>query len=87
MHTNMNTSIPPLYFLWTQMEEGREDYCSPHDDELKNRPFIHHRSTITQCTHHFHAVIRMVSSAWLDSWEGICALAGGSVINKWVNDM
>lgn len=44
---------------------GGEDYSYPHDDGLKNRPFIHHQSTITQCTHHFHAVILMVSSTWL----------------------
>lgn len=58
-----------LWFLWTHIEEGREDYDYPHDDGLKNRPFIRHRSTITQCTHHFHTVIRMVSSTWLPGSE------------------
>lgn len=56
------------------MEEGREDYGYPHDDGLKNRPFIHHRSTITQCTHHFHAVIRVASSAWLPGSESAVLL-------------
>lgn len=52
-------------FLFSQHTERRrrEDYCCPHG--LKKRPFIHHQSTITQCTHHFHAVILMVSSPWL----------------------
>lgn len=53
-------------FLFSKHTERRgEDYCYPHDDGLKNRPFIHHQSTITQCTHHFHAVILMVSGPWL----------------------
>lgn len=69
LHTETYTHIQLLCFLWTHVEKGREDYSNPHDDGLKNRPFIRHRSTITQCTRHFHAVIHMASSTWLPGSE------------------
>lgn len=96
-----NTKVRPSYLinvgggmrsvhrhsLFSKHRERRrgKDYCYPHDDGLKNRPFIHHQSTITQCTHHFHAVILMVSSTWLRGahMHGYVSKHSIIIINMW----